>query len=192
MKANIEQIVDFSKVAKSEKEWTIEKIKEIANQNPNLELDDILNEVENLKDVSIDDIVELAEKEEMQPAKNDIEKTLLIIIDAQNDFHEGGALAVNGAREDTKRTIEFIYNWTHKISRIMMSLDTHTIAQIFNPIFWVDKNGKHPDSYTIVTKEKIAAGEFMPAYHAANAIDYVNGLKTKSKKELCIWRLLKK
>ena len=77
MKANIEQIVDWSKVAVSEKEWTINKIRELANQNSSMQLEDILNEVENLKDVSIDDIVGLAEMEEMQPAKEDIEKNLL-------------------------------------------------------------------------------------------------------------------
>jgi len=187
MKANLEQIVDFSKVAKTEKQWTIEKIKEVAANNPDMEIGEVLKEVEAIKEVSFDDIVNLAEKEDLKPSTNDIEKTLLIIIDAQNDFHEGGALAVNGAREDTKRTIEFIYNWAHKITSIMLSLDTHTAAQIFHPIFWLDKNNNHPDPYTIITKDDITSGKYKPAFNITKAVDYVEGLGKKDKKDLCIW-----
>lgn len=187
MKANIEQIVDFTKVAKREKDWTIEKIQEIAKANPDMKVDEVLKEVEALKEISFEDIVNLAEKEDMQPSVNDIEKTLLIIIDAQNDFHEGGTLAVNGAREDTKRTIEFIYKWAHKISSIMLSLDTHTVAQIFHRIFWIDKDGNHPSPYTAITKEDIVSGKYKPAFHVTKAVDYVEGLGTVGKKDLQIW-----
>lgn len=187
MKANLEQIVDFSKIAKTEKEWTLEKLRQIKKDEPDMEFDEILQKVEDMKGIEVKDLIKLAEEEKMTPAVNDIKKSLVVVIDAQNDFHEGGSLAVPGAREDTKRTIEFIYKWAHKITNVMLSLDTHTIAQIFHPIFWIDKDGNHPDPYTVIEPEDVAAGKYKPAFHVNVAIDYLKGLKIEDKKKLCIW-----
>jgi nicotinamidase-related amidase len=35
-------------------------------------------------------------------------KTILLLIDPQNDFHEGGALGISGANEDAKRIAKMI------------------------------------------------------------------------------------
>lgn len=187
MRTNLEQIVDFSKIAKTEKEWTLEKLREVKANDPGMEFDEILQKVEDMKSITIPELRDLAEKEEMAPAVKDIKKSLVVIIDAQNDFHEGGTLAVPGAREDTKRTIEFLYKWTHKITSVMLSLDTHTIAQIFHPIFWIDDQGNHPDPYKIVEPEDVAAGKYKPVFNINASIDYLEGLRSKNKKELCIW-----
>ena len=32
-----------------------------------------------------------------------------------------------------------------------MTLDTHTAAQIFHPLFWVGPDGAHPAPHTVIT-----------------------------------------
>ena len=77
-------------------------------------------------------------------------RKMLMCIDFQNDFIEGGALAVTGGKEDVKRTIHFIQ--THSIDKIVCSLDTHSKNQIFHQCYWKDENGKNPEIYTIWEK----------------------------------------
>jgi len=76
-------------------------------------------------------------------------KTLLVIIDMQNDFMEGiGSLPVPGSIKDIKNLIEFINN--NKIDTIMCSLDTHEKMQIFHSCWWQDENGNNPEPFTII------------------------------------------
>lgn len=187
MKTNFEQIVDVTKIAVDEKEWALKKALEIHQAHPEMTFEEVAQRVRTYKDLTMDEIVAMAEEEKMNPAVSDIEKTLLIVIDAQYDFHEGGNLAVNGAREDTKRTTEFIYKWAHKISRIMISLDTHVQAQIFHSAFWIDQNGNHPAPYTVITKADIVNGKYRALYDPTIAIEYLDGLEAGQKKQLIIW-----
>lgn len=186
MKTNFEQIVDVTKIAVDEKQWALNKVLEMVKRNPNLTFEKAIEEVKNMKDVTIEEIVKLGESEDLPAAASDIEKVLLVVIDAQYDFHEGGTLAVPGAREDTKRTTEFIYKWAHKISSILVSLDTHTITQIFHPAFWFDKNGNHPAPYTVITLEDVRLGKYTSLY-INEAIKYLEGLAAGQKKQLVIW-----
>ena len=31
-----------------------------------------------------------------------------------------------------------------------------------NPLFWVDKDGNHPDAFDVITKEDIDSGKYRP------------------------------
>ena len=59
---------------------------------------------------------------------------VLLIIDPQVDFHEGGSLAVTGAVEDSKRIIDLIKRAPP--TAIYVSLDTHTPNHIGHAGFW--------------------------------------------------------
>ena len=111
---------------------------------------------------------------------------LLICVDFQNDFLEGGALAVSGGRADVEKTIYFINN--HKIDKIICSLDTHTKNQIFHKCYWVNSNGENPDDYTIITAEDVRSEKWIPVGCSKEyAFKYLNYIENEGKKNLCIW-----
>ena len=83
-------------------------------------------------------IFTMAEQERFTASVDDSPKRLLLCIDVQKDFIEGGALAVPGSIGDVERMTRFIYNNMGGISRIMCSLDTHIAHQIFHPCWWVN------------------------------------------------------
>lgn len=114
----------------------------------------------------------------------------LLIIDPQNDFCDrNGALSVPGAEEDCVRLSSMIQRLDGKINSIHVTMDTHHFFHIAHPIFWLDKNGKMPSPYTIITSTMIQDGE----YHAAvpqyqhYAVEYVSTLEQTGKYNLCIW-----
>lgn len=114
----------------------------------------------------------------------------LLIIDPQNDFcAPEGALSVPGATEDCLRLIKMIDGLGARLNSIHVTMDTHHIFHIAHPIFWLDKNGKMPDPYTIITSESIANGEFRAAVpqYQHYAIEYVSTLEKTGKYNLCIW-----
>lgn len=61
-------------------------------------------------------------------------KKILLIIDPQNDFHEGGTLAVPNAVEDAKKIAKLIES--RKFDEIHVSLDTHTDKHIGHSGFY--------------------------------------------------------
>jgi hypothetical protein len=80
----------------------------------------------------------------VQPqSKADRPKTILLIIDAQNDFHpEGGlkgtcshhkegTLAVPGANEDSQRIKKMIEDHWEDIDEIFLTMDTHYVSEKF-------------------------------------------------------------
>ncbi|MGB3694880.1 MAG: isochorismatase [Spirulinaceae cyanobacterium] len=148
-----------------------------------------------------------AEKYQLKPAVQDQTKVCLLLIDVQNTFCLPefelfvGGNSGQGAVEDNLRLCEFIYRNLGKISKIIPTLDTHSTMQIFHPIFWVDKEGKHPTpAATTITPEDVekslwqvnpavaddvAGGDYSAlqnyAYH------YVSQLTQRGKYPLTIW-----
>ena len=116
-------------------------------------------------------------------------KTLLII-DPQNDFCDAnGALSVTGASDDCLRLSNMIRRLDKQLNTIHVTMDTHHFFHIAHPIFWLDRNGKHPEPYTIITTGMIQAGDFKasaPQYQHY-AMDYVSTLEKTGKYNLCIW-----
>jgi nicotinamidase/pyrazinamidase len=122
------------------------------------------------------------------PADEDTHRTALLLIDAQVDFiHTDGALSVPGAVDDTRRTIEWLFENVGKVTTIIASLDSHTPMQIFSPSWWVDNAGKHPDPFTIITSEQVQSGQWKPLYQTEWSKEYVERLEEQAKKQLMIW-----
>jgi nicotinamidase-related amidase len=106
----------------------------------------------------------------------------------QNDFMEGGNLAVPGSRKDIEHLTHFIYNNLDKISQIMCSLDIHSIAQIFHPYWWKDENGNHPKPYTVIPYDDVQQGKWKPVCgETARSLEYLKNIEKNGKRQLCIW-----
>jgi len=140
--------------------------------------------------VNLNEVFALAEQEQFTAAVNDSPRRLLLCIDVQKDFIEGGALEVPGSIGDVERITRFIYNNMGGITRIMCSLDTHTPHQIFHPCWWANSAGDHPAPYTIITHADVEAGNWRPVIgDLRDSLEYLKELEKADagKKQLCIW-----
>lgn len=57
-------------------------------------------------------------------------KKVLIIVDPQNDFIEGGSLAVDGAKKAMDNLVAHINNHSSEYDKIFVSLDTHNATNL--------------------------------------------------------------
>ena len=94
-------------------------------------------------------------------------KTTLLIVDSQNDFHAGGSLPVPNAEKDAERIASLIKSSLSEessleIDRIVATLDSHHKLHIAHPCFWVSKEGKRPDPFTLISSEDVKAGKWTP------------------------------
>lgn len=137
--------------------------------------------------MDLNTIFALAEQERFTAAINDAPRRLLLAIDVQTDFMEGGALGVPGSIGDVERITRFIYNNMAGITKIDCSLDTHIAQQIFFPCWWVNSNGDHPAPYTVITSADVTAGRWTPVNKPVESIEYLKQLEKTGKKQLCIW-----
>jgi len=156
------------------------KYEEIVNVN---------NIATNTPNQGLANIINLANQEKFNPANKDAKQVLLLVIDMQNDFMEDiGTLPVVGSKGDVERLTKFIYNNMENLTKIMCSLDTHAVEQIFHPAWWIDENGNNPDPYTLITYDDILKGKYTPAFgDIAKSIEYVKKLEEYGKQQLCIW-----
>ena len=141
----------------------------------------------------------------LQPASADPTKTWLMLIDVQNTFcipefelYVGGRTG-RGAVEDNVRLCEFIYRNLGTITKITVTLDTHTAMQVFHAIFFVDKDGNHPAPYTDIHVSELrdaqwkfnpalaAQFEIAPEYGQQMMIHYAEELQKSGKYALTIW-----
>ena len=138
--------------------------------------------------MNLNDIFALAEQERFSASIDDAPRRLLLCIDVQNDFIEGGALAVPGSIGDVERMTRFIYNNMGGISRILCSLDTHIAHQIFHPCWWINSAGDHPAPYTVITYQDVVDNKWRPVIgELPDSIQYLKELEKVGKKQLCIW-----
>ena len=151
---------------------------EIVNQN-------YIGSTEN--PVSMNEILQKANEEEMTPSAQNKKRVLFLGIDVQQDFMDGGALGVPGAKKDVERMTEFLYKHINQISNIAVSIDTHTPHQIFHPCWWIDENGRNPAPYTVITLDDLDAGKWRAVINPQASREYVKHLEQDAKKALCIW-----
>ncbi|NJO40474.1 MAG: isochorismatase [Cyanobacteria bacterium CRU_2_1] len=146
-----------------------------------------------------------AKQHHLQPAANDKTRICLLAIDVQNTFcipefelFVGGRSGM-GAVEDNVRLCEFIYRNLDRITQIALTMDTHTAAQIFHSVFWVNNAGEHPSAMTMISLDDVEQGiwkanpaiaislnqdvEHLQAY----ALHYVRKLNQDGKYPLTIW-----
>jgi nicotinamidase-related amidase len=97
-------------------------------------------------------------------ASDDTFRISLLLVDVQNTFCVPGfelfvgGPSGTGAVEDNRRLCAFMYRNLHRMTEICPTMDTHMAAQIFHSIFLVDRGGRHPPAYSIITREDIEQG----------------------------------
>ena len=105
-----------------------------------------------------------AERHGLQPVINDKTRVALLAVDVQNTFcipdYElfVGGRSGNGAVEDNQRLCEFVYRNLDVITQVFPTLDTHSAAQIFHPLFFTNAAGEHPAPYTLISTQDIETG----------------------------------
>jgi nicotinamidase-related amidase len=146
-----------------------------------------------------------AREHALAPAAQDSFRVMLLLIDVQNTFCIPdfelfvGGRSGTAAVEDNQRLCSFIYRNLANITRVTATLDTHFAMQIFHPVLLVDSRGRHPDPYTLVSREDIQAGRWKfnplaaemlgidPAYAERHLLHYTSELKEREKFDLTIW-----
>ncbi len=117
-------------------------------------------------------------------------KTLLLVIDPQNDFCQPtGSLYVDGALNDMNRLAAFVYQFGHNLTSIMCTLDSHHLHSVFHPGFWTNGTGQSPAPFTVITSKDIKNATWLPTLkdNYDNALKYTEELEKAGKYSLTIW-----
>jgi nicotinamidase-related amidase len=126
---------------------------------------------------------------ELPPAESDKVRIAAFGIDCQVSFcHPGASLFVPGAVEDSRRTVEWIYRNAARLTTLVFSLDTHSLHQIFHPVFWAGRDGRAPSAFTVITAKDVRDGTWTPRHAPkAAALEYCERLEKGGKYVLTIW-----
>lgn len=115
----------------------------------------------------------------------------LLVIDPQDDFcnPNGGTLCVPGADKDMERLALMLHRIGDKIDDVHVTLDSHQPLHIAHPIMWVDRNGRHPNPFTIITADEVKDGRWRTTRltFQRRATEYVEALARNGRYPLCIW-----
>lgn len=143
----------------------------------------------------VDEAQRFRQKMKLCEPHQDSPRILALGIDTQIAFcNPDSSLFVPGSVEDTVRTAKWIYENVGKITKIMFSLDTHTLMQVFHPSSWVDRHGSHPQPFTVITSREVADGKWTPVMNKgkfpdlrAAMVEYCSKLEATGKYALTIW-----
>jgi nicotinamidase-related amidase len=148
---------------------------------------------------------EWAAKHSLTAAAKDAFRLCLLVVDVQNTFCIPGfelfvaGRSGNGAVDDNRRLVEFMYRNLGVITQVVPSLDTHDAMQVFHAIWLIDEDGNHPGPYTLVSADEVERGRFRvnPAVTDALELDreyaqrhlafYTRRLAEGGKYDLTIW-----
>ncbi|MEI8394664.1 MAG: hypothetical protein WCF85_08015 [Rhodospirillaceae bacterium] len=121
----------------------------------------------------------------------------LLIVDPQHDFcdaplsahRSAGALAVPGAHADMLRLAALIDRLGPRIEAIQVTLDSHQLYHIANPLWWSDADGKAPPPFTVISQQDVESGRWRARRpdDRAHARFYVGELARKGNYPLTIW-----
>ena len=143
--------------------------------------------------------------EGLQPAAEDAFRICLVAVDVQNTFCIPAfelfvaGRSGTGAIDDNRRLCEFVYRNLDAITQIVPTLDTHQAMQVFHAIWLVDEDGNHPEPFTLVSAEDVAAGRWRVDPDVAEALEldldyarrhlqhYTRALEESGKYQLTIW-----
>ena len=107
-----------------------------------------------------------AERYRLRPAAEDQKRVALLLIDVQNTFCLPefelfvAGRSGRGAVEDVERIAELLYRRLDGVTQVIATLDTHSAAQIFHPVFWLDADGNHPAPHTVIRVEDVESGRY--------------------------------
>ena len=147
-----------------------------------------------------------AKQHGLTPAGSDKKRICVMGIDMQNTFCLSdfelfvGGQSGTGAIDDSVRFTEFVYRNLGVITEMAMTMDTHTMMQIFHQFFWVDAQGNHPAPMTMISLEDVEKGVWAvnPAIAKSvakgnyaglqqHALHYTRKLTENGKYMLTIW-----
>ncbi len=113
----------------------------------------------------------------------------LLIIDPQNDFVDPhGSLAVTGALEDAERLVKLIEEAGDRIHSIALSLDSHQRFDISHPLWFSDKEGRHPAPFTVITEQDLVDGTWNPPVELLGQTrTYLRALEQQGRYPHMIW-----
>ncbi len=116
-----------------------------------------------------------------------MKKTVLLVIDAQNDFHDiaTAALPVTGAVKDTQRIADFISK--QDPSTIFASLDSHYSLDIAHPTWWSDSKGNIVGPFTPISSADIENGKYTARVQPTRSLAYVKALEANGEFSHFIW-----
>ena len=128
-------------------------------------------------------------------ARDDAERIAAFGIDCQVGFCiPGASLFVPGAVEDTVRAIEWLYRSLERVTTLVLSLDTHTVHQVFHPAAWVDAEGRHPPPFTVISTADVRQGRWRPVLRPEGfegfesaCLEYCQALEKSGRYVLTIW-----
>lgn len=141
----------------------------------------------------------------LRPAYEDERRICLLCVDIQNTFCTPGfelfvaGRSGNAAVEDNRRLCDFIYRNLSRITRIVLSMDSHIAMQVFHPFFLVNPDGEHPEPLTVVTLKDVKEGRWRVnpdacrslGLEASYALDYLERytreLEQKERYALTVW-----
>jgi nicotinamidase/pyrazinamidase len=118
-------------------------------------------------------------------------KVHLVVIDPQNDFADSkGTLFVPGADKDMKdRLPKMIKRLGDKIADLHVTLDSHHLFHIGNPLYWKNTKGEHPNPFTGITSADVEKGVWTPSVPSLYkySLEYVKELERKARYTLTVW-----
>lgn len=119
-------------------------------------------------------------------------KVALLVVDGQVDFCDpAGKLSVKGADKDMERLATMIKRVKGDLEEIVSTMDQHRTLHVAHPIWWKDKDGNHPNPFTLINVDDVVGPN--PKWHATNrgyqqrSVEYVQNLKANGRYVLCIW-----
>lgn len=139
------------------------------------------------------------------PASGSKPRIWLLLVDVQNTFCIPGfelfvaGRSGRGAVDDNARLCSFIYGNLHRITEISATLDTHLPQQVFQAIFFVDRDGNHPAPYSNIPAAELRDGKWRfnpalaprfgitPEYGQEMVIHYASELERHGKYTLTVW-----
>ncbi|MBF0562734.1 MAG: hypothetical protein HQL37_12085 [Alphaproteobacteria bacterium] len=120
----------------------------------------------------------------------------LLIVDPQRDFCDGpregldaGALPVPGADADLRRLAALVDRLGPRIDGIQVTLDSHQLFHVANPVWWTDAGGAPPPPFTIIPVADVESGRWRARQPELQdyALFYVRTLAEKGNYPLTIW-----
>jgi nicotinamidase/pyrazinamidase len=88
----------------------------------------------------------------------------LMVVDGQNDFIEGGTLAVPGGTAAMQAIGAFVRRKGRRLDVAHGTLDAHQWVHIAQPYFWENDNGEAPPFYTVITANDAKTGVWRPRH----------------------------
>jgi nicotinamidase/pyrazinamidase len=120
-----------------------------------------------------------------------MKRTDLMIIDPQGDFCNQlqGSLKVAGANTAMARVSRLLNRIGNRIVFIHTTLDSHRTRHIAHAIRWKDKNGNHPNLFTLIPLDDVKNRVWMAAepHLQRKQEEYIEKLTSLKRNDLMIW-----